>query len=141
MSKEKKIEKSIEIKAPASKVWRALIDPQYIKEYMYGTEAISDWMPGSSLRFTGTWEGVAYEDKGTILKMVPEKVLCYDYWSNFTGVPDVPDNYAVIEFTLEPHSAATALTVTQRNSPTESMYEHSEKGWKDVLEKIKTLLE
>jgi len=39
--------KSITINAPAAKVWDALINPELIKQYLFGTEAISDWEVGS----------------------------------------------------------------------------------------------
>ena len=31
------------IDAPVDKVWDALINPEMIKKYMFGTTAISDW--------------------------------------------------------------------------------------------------
>lgn len=55
------------INAPASKVWEALIDPDLIKQYLYGTEVTSDWKVGSPITYKGEWQGKAYEDKGQIL--------------------------------------------------------------------------
>ena len=40
---------SIEIKTPTAKVWQALIIPELIKQYLFGTEAISDWKAGSTI--------------------------------------------------------------------------------------------
>ena len=31
------------LKAPASKVWDALTKPDLIKQYLFGTEATTDW--------------------------------------------------------------------------------------------------
>lgn len=67
------LKKEISIQAPIAKVWNGLIDPEVIKLYLYGTQTISDWKEGSSIVFTGVWEGKEYEDHGTILKLEKEK--------------------------------------------------------------------
>lgn len=137
------IEKSIEIDAPLSSVWRALTDPQYIKEYMYGTTVICDWKVGKPIVFTGTWEGKPYEDKGTILKLEIEKVLQYNYWSSFSGIPDIPENYTVVSFELKMLDNKTQLTLTQSHFPTQAMYEHSNSsnGWEEILNLVKKIVE
>ena len=66
---------STNISAPASRVWDALTNPEIIKQYFFGTQAISDWKEGSSLEFKGEWEGKKYLDKGIILKSEPEKLF------------------------------------------------------------------
>ena len=85
---------SIEIEAPPGKVWDALTDPQLIKKYFFGTEAVSEWKVGSTLEFKGVWEGKEYLDKGTILELIPRKLLRYTYLSSFSGLPDVPNHPA-----------------------------------------------
>ena len=47
----------ITINAPASKVWNALVNPEQTKKYMFGCETVSDWQPGSSLLWKGSYEG------------------------------------------------------------------------------------
>lgn len=81
-------ETCIDINAPVSEVWKALIDPGQIKEYLFGTEAISDWKKGSSITYKGEWEGKKYEDRGTIIDIVPEKLLHTTYWSSIGGKED-----------------------------------------------------
>ena len=87
------LEITVTINAPKSKVWDALTNPAQIKKYMFGTDASSDWKVGSPITFRGVWEGKPYEDKGTILEMMKEKILKYNYWSNFSGDRDEPSNY------------------------------------------------
>lgn len=130
----KPIRKELTIKASISEVWKALTSPEMIKDYMYGTTVISDWKEGSSIRFTGAWEGKPYEDKGTILTCREQEVLEYSYWSSFTGIEDVPENYAIIRFELTSVDGETLLVLTQHNSPTDAMHENSDKGWGDVLD-------
>lgn len=141
MVQEAMIRKEVSMKASIEDVWKALVTPEIIKEYMYGTTAISDWKEGSSIQFTGVWEGVAYEDKGTILSFRKPKVFEYSYWSSFSGIEDVPSNYAIVKFELQETGAHTHVVLTQRNSPTPQMQENSDKGWGEVLQHIKKIVE
>jgi uncharacterized protein YndB with AHSA1/START domain len=132
---------TITIDATASIVWEALTTPRIIKQYFFGTDAISDWQPGSPLIFKGEWEGKKYEDKGTILNVIPNALFKYDYWSSMSGIEDKPENYVIITYELSENNGKTLLTVTQENIPDEKMKEHSEQNWKKVLSDLKQLLE
>jgi len=132
---------SLKINASKSRVWDALINPEKIAKYFFGTKATSDWKVGSSLTFSGEWEGKSYEDKGTILQMEKEKIFQYDYWSNFSGQPDAPENYQTITYTLKEDGANTIFTVTQENCKTEEAQKHSEKNWNMLLGSMKEMLE
>ena len=141
MAKELILEKKINIKAPVSKVWDALTNPELIKEWLFGTNVISDWKVGSPILFTGNWQGKAYEDKGTVLKFDVEKAFRYNYWSSFSGLPDSAENYSVITFDLTPGDNETILTLTHSNFETETMYEHLDKNWGATLDTMKRLIE
>ncbi len=132
---------SIEILAPVSKVWKALITPEIIKQYFFGTEAVSEWKVGSPLIFKGEWQGKKYEDKATILDMIPGKLFKYSYWSSMSGIEDRPENYVNVSYELENNDDSTRLTITQENIPDEKMKEHSEQNWHKVLTALKKLLE
>lgn len=131
----------IKINAPSSKVWEALTNPELIRKYFFGTEAHSDWKEGSPLTFKGVWEGKSYEDKGTILKSVPNQLLQYNYWSSMSGIEDRPENYVIITYELNEKNEETTLTITQENIPTQQMKNHSEENWKKVLKGLKELVE
>ncbi len=135
------LRKTVSIKAPASKVWEALTSPELIKQYLFGTNVISDWEVGSPIRFAGTWDGKEYEDKGTILKFEKGKVFQYSYWSSFSSAPDIPENYAVLTFELSPRGDVTELSLAQDNIASEAELEHSGKNWEGVLQAMKGLLE
>jgi uncharacterized protein YndB with AHSA1/START domain len=131
----------ININASKAKVWDALINPVMIKKYFFGTDCTSDWKAGSKISFRGVWDGKEYEDKGNILKIEPEKYLEYNYWSSFSGTQDVPENYAIVTYSLSNESGFTKLTITQDSVPNEDSKKHSEENWKMVLEGLKKLLE
>ncbi len=141
MDKRLVLKKRVSINASTSKVWEALVTPKWIKQYLFGTNTISDWKVGSPIVFTGTWEGTEYKDKGTILKFEKEKMLQYDYWSGFSGLPDVPENYSIITFELSSHAGQTTLSLTQNNFVDEKSLEHSGKNWEGVLGAMKGLIE
>ena len=129
------------INAPVSKVWQALINPEIIKQYLFNTEVISDWKAGSPILYRGEWEGKAFEDKGKILEIEPEKVLKSTHWSPLSGVPDSPENYHTVTYTLAEKGDSTEVTITQDNSASAEEKAHSEKNWQTVLKGMKNLLE
>jgi len=132
---------STNIAVPASRVWNALTSPEIIKQYFFGTNAISDWKEGSALEFRGEWEGKAYVDKGIILKSNPGRIFQYTYLSSFSGLPDLPENYANITYELHEDNGKTDLTVKQENIANEQARKHSEQNWAYVLQSLKELLE
>jgi uncharacterized protein YndB with AHSA1/START domain len=132
---------SIAIHAPLSKVWQALTDPEIIRQYFYDTEVITDWKVGSPIVWKGEWEGKEYQEKGTILKSEPQRLLQYTYLSSFSGLEDVPENYANITYELEEDGDETILTVRQENIADERAREQSEKNWAMLLSNLKQLLE
>lgn len=135
------VKKSILINASKEAVWKVLTDKEIIKEYLYGTETITDWKKGSSIIFTGSYEGYDYKDKGTIMDIIPNEKLVYTYWASMSGVEDIPENYATVTYSLAEKDGSTELTVMQADSPTESMHNNSEKHWPETLKQIKQIAE
>lgn len=131
----------IDIEAPATRVWQALTDPEMISEYLFGTQVTTDWRPGSPITYRGTWNGTAYEDKGIIEEVVPEKLLRSTYWSSMSGTEDSPENYAVVTYELDASGGKTTLTLTQDNCLTPESRAHSESNWAQVLVQLKKLVE
>ena len=132
---------TIRIIANKEVVWDTLTNPEKIKKYLFGTQAISDWKKGSTLKFTGEWEGKTYEDKGTILDTEPGKLFRYTYWSSMGKLEDKPENYATVTYELVAAGAETILNIRQDNIADEEAREHSEKNWQYLLVQMKTLIE
>ena len=131
----------IEINAPVSNVWQALTDPALIKEYLFGTNAITDWKKRSSITYRGEWEGKQYEDKGVIVDIIPQRLLHTTYWSPLGGTEDKPENYANVIYELKPDGDKTIVTLVQDNIADEAGVKHMEKNWSIVLQGMKKLLE
>lgn len=132
---------STTIRAPVAKVWEALVNPELIRQYMFGTTVVSDWNEGDSIVWQGEWQGKAYEDKGTILRIEPERVLQYTHFSPLSGQPDVPENYHIVTVELSGQGGQTKVSLAQDNNATEEARQHSEQNWQMMLESLKELLE
>jgi uncharacterized protein YndB with AHSA1/START domain len=132
---------AIVINAPSSKVWDALVNPEMIRQYMFGINAISDWKKGSPIVFKGEWQGKTYEDKGVLLRVEPERLIQYSHFSPLSGLPDTPKNYHTVTVELSSEGTRTILLLSQDNNPTEQAREHSKKNWGTMLTGLKKLLE
>lgn len=140
MSENVVVDVSILINASTSDVWETLINPNYIKQYMFGTDTITTWKKGSGITWKGSWEGKNYEDKGVVIEIIPERLLKYTYWSSMSGLEDKPENYKNITCTLIKEGDKTLLKISQDNN-TEASKKHSEENWKVVGSKIKQIAE
>lgn len=150
MKKELIITNQVIINAPTSKVWDALINPEQTKKYMFGCETVSDWQVGSELLWKAEYEGQEMVFvKGHIVKLESGKVLAYTTIDpNNPDIPDVPENYLTVTYTLTEENGATLFTVTQGDYSTvadgEKRYADSYnngEGWNPILVEIKKIVE
>lgn len=129
------------VAATPEEVWKALTDPALIKEYLFGSEVTSEWKVGSTITYTGVYEGTEYQDHGRILDFRPGELLRSTHFSPLGGKQDIPENYHTLTWMLEPDGETTRLTLTQDNNESEDAARHSEENWKTVLEGLKKLVE
>ncbi|TGL44620.1 SRPBCC family protein [Leptospira perdikensis] len=129
------------IQSNSERVWEILTTPKYIKEYLYGTEAISEWREGSSLIFKGVWEGTPYEEKGIILTFQPPYTFKYSYFTAFFGLPDLPENYSIIENKLTETDGIVTIHLNQIGFTAEDKVKHSEESWNQCLDIVKEIAE
>ena len=125
---------SVWVDAVPDVVWRALTEPELVKEYFFGTTLVTDWAVGSPIVYRGEWEGKAYEDKGVVLEADRPRRLVSTYFSAMSGLPDVPDNYQTVTYELSPEGSGTRLTVAQDNNRDDEAAEHSSANWAAVLD-------
>ena len=131
----------VDIDVPVAKVWEALVTPAMIREYMFGTDAVSEWKAGAPIVWRGEWQGRPYEDKGQILQLEPERLLQYTHFSPLTGQPDVPENYHTVTISLSGRDAGTHVLLTQDNNASDDEREHTEQTWGMMLDGLKQFLE
>ena len=130
-----------EVEAPATRVWRALTDPDEIEQYMFGSRVETDWEPGSQIVWRGTYEGKAYEDKGEVVKVEPEHRLEVTHFSSLSGQEDVPANYHTVVYELEERDGTTRVALSQDNNSSEEAAEHSKANWEKMLAGLKEIAE
>jgi uncharacterized protein YndB with AHSA1/START domain len=129
------------INRPATDVWRALVTPASVKEYMFGTNVQSEWKEGSPITWKGEWEGKAYEDKGVIKRIETNRTLAYTHFSPLAGLPDKPENYHNVTITLTPEGNGTRVSLSQDNNVNEKERDHSQKNWEMMLGGLKKFVE
>jgi uncharacterized protein YndB with AHSA1/START domain len=132
---------SVTIDASPADVWRALTTPSLIKQWFFGVDTRTDWTEGSEIVHTGEWQGKPYVDKGTIVRFEPERLLVHTHWSDISGVPDRPEHYQEVTWSLAGRDGKTELTVSETNLPSEQTKSVSESSWQTVLRNLKELVE
>ncbi|HEU4424248.1 MAG TPA: SRPBCC family protein [Pilimelia sp.] len=132
---------SVLVDAKPSTVWAGITDPALITKIFFGARVETDWREGSPITFSGEWEGRPYVDKGEILRIEPEKLFQYSYWSPLSGTGDTPENYATITFRLVPGDGGTELTVSQDNIAGEAARAQAASNWRLVLDNLKQATE
>ena len=136
------VSQSITVIADINKVWKALTTPDIIKEYLYGTETVTDWKPGSQIIFQGEYEGHKYRDKGIILTNILNQEISYSYWSSFSGLEEKPENYSTVIYTIKRiDDKTTEFTWTQKGFANEDGYNHSKNGMLEFLEGVKKVMQ
>jgi uncharacterized protein YndB with AHSA1/START domain len=131
----------LSIQAPADKVWLALTDPGMVKQYFFGSNLVTNWQVGQPIFFRGEWEGTPYEDKGKVLEFNPPHALSFDYYSSWSELPDLPENYSIIRYELQETAGITQVSISQSNLESAEKQAHSEENWRSVMEGMKKMVE
>jgi uncharacterized protein YndB with AHSA1/START domain len=132
---------AVEINASRSRVWSALTDPAQIEQYMFGARVETDWERGSPIAWKGEYQGKAYEDKGKVLEIEPERRLTVTHFSPLSGREDVPANYHTLTYELELRGDKTRVSLSQDNNGSAEAAEHSRANWEKVLTGLKEVVE
>jgi uncharacterized protein YndB with AHSA1/START domain len=132
---------AVEINASRSRVWSALTDPAQIEQYMFGARVQTDWERGSTIAWKGEYEGKAYEDKGKILEIEPERRLKVTHFSPLSGREDVPANYHTLTYELKLRGDKTRVSLSQDNNGSAEEAEHSRANWEKMLTGLKEVVE
>ena len=131
----------IQVDASPARVWSALTDPAEIEQYMFGSEVVTDWEPGSRIVWKGEYEGKSYEDRGEILEAEPERRLVLTHFSPLGGEEDAEENYHTLTYELDEVDGQTRVTLTQDNNTSPDAAEHSRANWEKMLAGLKAVVE
>lgn len=110
-----RIEKQILLKAPVSRVWRALSDPAEFGAW-FGMRIQGAFVPGVSVRAKITIPGYDHLTfEMAIVSVEPERLFAYR-WHPYAIDPKVDysaEPMTLVEFRLEPAAEGTRLTVVE----------------------------
>jgi uncharacterized protein YndB with AHSA1/START domain len=139
-----RIEKNIFLRAPRTRVWKALSDPAAFGEW-FGVKLDGAFTPGARLRGKITHKG--YEDARfeiTIERVEPERVLSWR-WHPHAVDPKLDysaEPTTLVVFELEDAPGGTKLTVVESGfdgvplSRRMEAYRGNENGWTIQMESI-----
>ena len=110
-----RIEKQVELKAPISKVWRALTDHREFGEW-FRVKLEGPFVPGQVSRGQITYPGYEHlKWEATVQQMEPEKLFSFT-WHPYAVDPKIDysnEQPTLVEFTLKKTANGTLLTVTE----------------------------
>lgn len=102
MEKITTVDRTMMIDAPPSAVWKAMTDPSLIRLYRMNSSMEGGWEKGGWVRWYELKDGKeVLQAKGKVLEMMPERRLRHSNYSPSLGLPDEPENYTTIDFTLD----------------------------------------
>jgi uncharacterized protein YndB with AHSA1/START domain len=139
-----RIEKSIELKAPVSRVWRALTDHNEFGAW-FRVKLEGPFKAGEESRGKVTWPG--YENvtwRAVVQSIDPEQYFAFT-WHPYAIDPNTDyseETPTLVEFHLEPVAAGTLLKVTESgfsDLPDERRKEaflRNEDGWTQQMKNI-----
>jgi uncharacterized protein YndB with AHSA1/START domain len=139
-----KIEKQIELKAPVSRVWRALTDSRQFGEW-FKVKLDGPFVAGQESRGKMTHPGYEHVNwKATVKDIQPENLFSFT-WLPYAIDPNVDysgEEPTLVEFRLEQTDTGTLLTVTESGFDKvpeyrrDEAYRMDEKGWTGQMKNI-----
>jgi len=132
---------TISITAVPERVWEALTRPELVKQWQYNSDLITDWKPGSPIRFRSEFEGTVYEQWGTVLQVEPFERLSYTLFAPRPGLEDEPGNRFAMTYLLDPAGDSTRLSIVQEDPREQTPGEAEDEEGNPMLDALKALVE
>jgi uncharacterized protein YndB with AHSA1/START domain len=127
------------IRTTPEKLWRALIEPEFTRQFWMETTQESDWKPGSSWRIAKPNGDTA--DSGEIVEIEPYRKLVLT-WQNHMFPEMTAEGFSRLTYELEEKGDSVKLTVTHEMDKSESkLIKAVSGGWPMILGSLKSLLE
>jgi uncharacterized protein YndB with AHSA1/START domain len=139
-----RIEKSVELKAPVSRVWRALTDHHEFGSW-FRVKLDGPFVPGRTVRGQITYPGYEHlKWEAVVQKMEPERLFSFT-WHPYAIDPNQDYSSEVptlVEFTLQKIAAGTLLRVVESgfdklpDKRRLEAFRMNEGGWSEQMKNI-----
>jgi uncharacterized protein YndB with AHSA1/START domain len=127
------------IRTTAEKLWQALIDPEFTRQYWCETWQDCEWTPGASWRLMIPDGRVG--DSGAVVEIEPGRRLVLSWRNEF--VPEMrEERHSRLTYEIERQGESVKLTVIHESEePGSKLIEGVSNGWPMILSSLKSLLE
>jgi uncharacterized protein YndB with AHSA1/START domain len=127
------------IRTTPEKLWSALTDVTFIRQYWFGMRCESQWTAGSPWQLL-SGDGELY-DTGAIVEAVPPRRLVIR-WQHQKRPELKAEGDSICTMELEPSGTAVKLTITHGIERDPSQFiEAVSGGWPKIMSNLKSLLE
>ena len=127
------------IRTTPEKLWRALIEPEFTRQFWCDTWQDCAWKAGATWRLMIPDGRVG--DSGEVLEIEPQRKLVLSWRNEFKPELRV-EGYSRLTYELEQQGAGVKLTVTHESEkPGSKLIEAVSNGWPMILASLKSLLE
>jgi len=127
------------IRTTAEKLWRALMEPEFTRQYWADTTQECDWKAGSVWRLLKPDASVA--DSGEVVEIEPHKRLVLK-WQNHMFPEMTAEGFSRLTYEIEDKGDSLKLTVTHEMDKKDSkLIGAVSNGWPHILSSLKSLLE
>jgi uncharacterized protein YndB with AHSA1/START domain len=129
----------IYIRTTPEKLWQALIEPEFTRQFWAETWQESEWKPGASWRIMIPDGRVA--DTGEIVEFEPYRRIVLTWRNEFK--PELrAEGHSRLTYELEQQQDSVKLTVLHEIDKTGSKFIQAvSQGWPPILSSLKSLLE
>ncbi len=122
-----------------ARLWEALTDPAFIRQYWFGVTVECAWKKGSPWKLV--FPDGRPADTGELLEFDPPRRMVLR-WRNEWNPELEAEGPSRCTFELEPAGGAVKLTITHEIDRPDSKFIHAVSGgWPKVLSNLKSLLE
>jgi uncharacterized protein YndB with AHSA1/START domain len=127
------------IRTTPEKLWSALTDVEFMKQYWFGMSCESKWTAGSPWRMV-SGDGKVYDDGEIVEAEPPRRLVIRWRHQNKPELKAEGDSLCTME--LEPTGPAVKLSITHTIEREPSKFiEAVSGGWPKILSNLKSLLE
>jgi uncharacterized protein YndB with AHSA1/START domain len=127
------------IRTTPEKLWQALIEPEFTRQFWYDTWQDCQWKPGASWRIMIPDGRVA--NSGEVLEIDPPRRLVLSWRKEL--LPELRvEGYSRLTYEIEKQADSVKLTIThESDTPGSKLIKAVSNGWPIILASLKSLLE